>query len=205
MLNSDTDNNINYNGANWASQIKEILQTHGFSNTWINQDANSVPFSVIKQRILDVYHQSWYADINNSPRVSTYWRFKHSFTLEKYLDFISEKKYRIALCKFRISAHSLAIGKGRHQTIPRDNRKCNYCNLNAIESEYHLLLVCPQLIELRRKYLSPYYWHWPSLTKFDSIMSSQCKKTVLKIAKFIYFAEILRNNNNWMYVQYPDY
>ena len=196
MLKTDADNNITYNGVNWASQIKNILQTHGFSNLWINQDVNSVPFTVVKQRILDVYQQSWYADINNSPRLSTYCRFKHAFTLEKYLDSVFEKKYRIALCKFRISAHNLAIEKGRHQNIPRENRKCIYCNLNVIESEYHFLLVCPQLIDIRRKYLSPYYCHWPNLTKFDTIMSSDSKKTILNIAKFIYFADRNRNSNN---------
>ena len=123
-----------------------------FSNIWLNQDVTSVSFSVIKQRILDVYQQSWYADINKSPRLSTYRRFKHTFVLEKYLDFILEKKYRIALCQFRISAYNLAIEIGRHQNIPRDNRKCNFGNLNAIESEYHFLLVCPQLTDFRQKY-----------------------------------------------------
>ena len=195
MLKLDVDNSITYDGANWAFQIKTILETHGFSNIWLNQDVTSVLFPVIKQRILDVYHQSWYADINNSPRLSTYCRFKHTFVLEKYLDFILEEKYRIALCQFRISAHNLAIEIERHPNIPRDNRKCNFCNLNAIESEYHFLLVCPQLTELRRKYLSPYYCHWPNLNKLDSIMSSQYKKTLLKVAKFVYFAEKLRNIN----------
>ena len=140
MLKLDADNSITYNGANSAFQIKTFLEIHGFSNIWLNQDVTSVSFPVIKQRILDVYHQSWYADINNSPRLSTYYRFKHTFVFEKYLDFILEKKYRIALCQFRISAHNLAIEIERHQNIPRDNRKCNVCNLNAIESEYRFLL-----------------------------------------------------------------
>ena len=93
MRKSDADNNINYNGAKWASKVKkDSSNSFFFSNIWNNQDANSVPFSVIKQRIPDVYHQSWYADINNSPKLCTYCRFKHTFTLQKYLDFISEKK-----------------------------------------------------------------------------------------------------------------
>ena len=196
MLRSDADNNINYGGANWATQIKEILQTHGFSNLWLTQDVNSVPFIAIKQRILDVYYQTWYSDINNSSRLSTYCRFKHSFGQEKYFDCISEKKHRIALCKFRASAHNLAIEKRRHQNIPRENRKFIFCNQNAIESENHFLLVCPHLSELRRKYLSPYYCHWPNLNKFDNLMSSDSKKTLLNLAKFVYHAENLRSNNN---------
>ena len=55
----------------------------------------------------------------------------------EYLDFISAKKYRIALSKFRVSAHNLAIEKGRHKNIPRNERKCRNCNLNVIENEYH--------------------------------------------------------------------
>ena len=111
-----------YGGTYWGSQIKQILETHGFSYLWLNQDVNSVPFLVIKQRILDIYHQTWYTDINNSSRLSTYCRFKHSFTKENYLDSIFEKKYKIVLCKFCISAHNLAIEKGRHQNIPHENR-----------------------------------------------------------------------------------
>ena len=43
--------NVTYNGANWATQIKLILETHGFGDIWLYQSA-SVPFPKIKQRIL---------------------------------------------------------------------------------------------------------------------------------------------------------
>ena len=66
-----SENSINYVGANWAFQIKSILETHGLGYLWYNQNTESVPFSLIKQRILDNYHQTWYADINNSHRLST--------------------------------------------------------------------------------------------------------------------------------------
>ena len=136
-----------------------------------------------------MYHQSWYTEINNSPRLSCYSRFKHSFIQEKYLSFISDKKYRTALCEFRISAHNLAIERGRYENIPRDDRKCKYCNLNVVESEYHFLLVCPLYGDLRRKYFSPYFCHWPSLLKFENLMSSQSKRVQMNIAKFTYAAE----------------
>ena len=80
MQKNDTANGINYVSANWAFQIKSILETHGLGFLWYNQNIESIPFSFIKQRILDNYYQTWYADINNSPRLSTYCRFKHDFT-----------------------------------------------------------------------------------------------------------------------------
>ena len=70
------------------------LETHGLGDIWYNQNADSVPMSLIKQRIFDIYHQSWYTEINNSPRSSSYSRFKHSFMQEKYLSFISDKTLR---------------------------------------------------------------------------------------------------------------
>ena len=50
--------------------------------------------------------------LNNSQRLLLYCRFKHDFRHDEYLDFISEKKDRIALSKFRVSAHIRAIEKG---------------------------------------------------------------------------------------------
>ena len=192
MLKEDVDEGFHYTGLNWVFHIKTILETHGLGYIWYSQNTGSVPFSFIKQRILDNYYQSWYAEINNSHRLLSYCRFKHDFRQEEYLDFISEKKYRIALSKFRVSAHNLAIEKGRHENIPRNERKCRNCNLNVIENEYHFLLVCPRYSELRRKYFSSSYCHWPNLTKFDNLMTSTSKKVILNIGKFIYHAECLR-------------
>lgn len=111
---------------------------------------------------------------------------------EDYLNNIHDKRYRIALTEFRISAHNLAIERGRYENILREERKCIYCNLNVKETEFHFLLVCTFYSDLRRKYFSPYYCHWPNLTKFDKLISSTAKRMQRNLAKFIYFAEKLR-------------
>jgi len=49
----------------------------------------------------------------------------------------------------------------------------------SIENEYHFLLVCPIYIELRRNYFRP-FCRWPTLNKFDQIMSSENKIEVNK-------------------------
>ena len=35
------------------------------------------------------------------------------------------------------------IELGRHNNIPRNERKCTLCNLNDIEDEFHFVLKCP--------------------------------------------------------------
>ena len=187
MLRDDVEHGITYIGANWAFQIKFILESHGLGFIWQSQDIDTVPFSLIKQRIMDNYYQSWYAEINNSPRLSAYCCFKHNFNQEKYLDIIQENKYKIALSQFRISAHHLQIERGQYENVPHTERKCKVCNMNIIESKYHFLLVCPAYKDLRRKYFSCHYNHWPTITKFENLMSSESRKVIIKLAKAIFF------------------
>lgn len=192
MLKNDVDINRTYNGANWAFQVKSILDNLGLSNIWIDQFNINIPFTLIKQRLYDTYKQSWYSSINNSNRLEMYARYKHEFELENYLDFPTEKKYKIALTQFRLSSHDLAIERGRYENLSRNERACKYCNSGLIENEYHFLLVCPYYRELRQKYLKPYFCHWPTLNKFDDLMSKTNKNIICNVAKFIYHAFNLR-------------
>jgi hypothetical protein len=193
MLKDDVDRNRTYNGKNWAYQIKKILDDLGLSYIWYDQSNIEIPLEIIKLRIKDVYLQKWYAEINNSRKLVSYALFKHDFELEKYLLIHLEGKYRISLTKFRISAHNLRIETGRYENTPLENRLCTFCNMRQIENEYHFLLVCPNYRELRTKYFKPYFCHWPNINKFEMLMSSKSNKTVINVAKFIYFASKKRN------------
>jgi hypothetical protein len=191
-MKQDADNNINYNENNWAYQIKSILDHCGLSDIWINQFNIHINFEYIKTRIIDIYMQEWYTSINNSSRLETFALFKHKFQQEKYLEIISENKYRIALTRFRISSHDLLIETGRHTNIDRQNRICKNCNMNMIESEYHFLLVCPKYRDLRKKYIKPYYQSWPNIQKFINLLSSYSKCTLNNLAKYIFYSNKIR-------------
>ena len=85
---------------NWAYHIRSMLQSLGLTNLWIEQDMlmeqdnYDALLIVIKQRILDQYYQLWYSEINNSQRLISYSRYKHTFELEPYLDIIHDKKLK---------------------------------------------------------------------------------------------------------------
>ena len=84
----------------------------------------------------------------------------------------------------------------RYESIPRNERICKYCNQNMTENEYHFLLVCPLYRELRHKYFKKYYCQWPTLNKFDDLMSKKSKIAVSNLSKFIFFAMKVRNSIN---------
>ena len=92
MLKNDIDNGRTYNGLNWAYQIKSMLDRIGVGNIWIQQFEITIPYNLIKQRLFDMFKQSWYSSIDNSNILEMYLRFKHEFAMENYLDFIKEKK-----------------------------------------------------------------------------------------------------------------
>jgi hypothetical protein len=50
------------------------------------------------------------------------------------------------------------------------------------ETEYHFLSVCPRYRGLRKMCFKPYYCHWPSVIKFDSLMSANSKKTICALS-----------------------
>ena len=196
MLRDDANQNIKYyDNQNWAFHIKSLLEQLGFANVWREQDLlTAIPLTQIRQRLIDQATQSIIASVNDSRKLVLYRRYKKDMKIEKYLSSISNKKYKIALSKFRLSSHSLSIETGRYADISVDERICNFCNMRKIEDEFHFLLVCPHYTDLRRKYLKRYFCRWPTLNKFDQLMSTSSKKDITNLSKYIYFAFQKRNN-----------
>ena len=65
-------------------------------------------------------------------------------------------------------------------------RKCSLCNV--LEDEFHFVLECNMLTELRKKYISRYYWNRPSMHKFISLINNQNQTCIRKLSTFIFQA-----------------
>ena len=108
---------------NWGSP------TYGI----INESITKLQLEMAIQCIYDQYYQSWYRDLNNSSKLETLKSLNKVFDLEKYLSCIKIDNHRIALTRFRCSAHKLLIEEGRFRNIDRNLRVCQVCNSNIIE------------------------------------------------------------------------
>ena len=184
-----TDNNNQFVNK-WTNDVKCLLQDLGFS--YLFDNPHSIFLKSIIQRIYDQYYQQWFSEINNSSKLDTYSLIKSTFGKEKYLDCIINNKYRIALSRFRCSAHKLMIEEGRFRNIERNQRFCLKCNMNVVETEYHFLLACPYYIDLRREYLPKYYCSWPNVHKFKMLMNNSQQNVIKKLSQFIYYATLAR-------------
>ena len=56
------------------------------------------------------------------------------------------------LVRFRVGSHHLPIEMGRHTGIPRQQRICTKCNIEAVCDEQHLVFECSAVEPLRQQY-----------------------------------------------------
>ena len=128
-------NDINENKENWASKVKYILNSFGFSYVWMNQGVENINafIKVFKQRVKDIFIQNRDADLSQTSKTKTYILIK-SFDFKMYLVNIKIKKYRFVLTKFRLSSHQLEIETGRGKQpvkTPTSDRKCKLLHFDA--------------------------------------------------------------------------
>ena len=103
-------------------------------------------------------------------------------------------KFCQALTKLRVSSHRLAVEAGRWNRpvrTPYEDRKCIFCNL--LEDEYHFTLECPIYVDIRKKYISQYYWNYPSMFKFIALINNTNENVVKKLGMYVFHAFKLRS------------
>ena len=152
------------NIVNWVSLLRHLLISLGFYEVCLNEGVGDYNRFILalKQRLTDTFIQNWRARLEDSSRANLY---KHIavFQMQPYLNNINVLKFSQAFSKLRMSSHRLEIEAGRWvkpNSIPLENRKCSVCL--RLEDEYHFVLECQMYVELRKTYISPYFWKKPT-------------------------------------------
>ena len=139
----------------WIQFVKTILKNLGFSHVWNNQGTMSCKRlkHAIVNKLIELYKVYWNNTKQNEnvSRLHFYNKFTKFYRMEPYLS-SNNFEVRRTMSRFRLSAHDLAIEKGRQQNIPRNNRLCNICNV--IEDEEHFLNECKIYQEVRKEFLA---------------------------------------------------
>ena len=143
---------------------------------------------MFKQRCFDISSQKWSMEIETYSKLDSYRLFKQYLFLEDYLNVININIFRKTMSKFRVSNHNLRIESGRAENLTRERRICQMCHLNQVETELHFCLICPLYNDLRIKFLTPFFWEFPSIFKFSSLFKSKNPNTLINLSKFIFYA-----------------
>ena len=170
----------------WLLKIKSILDDCGLSFVWHNPHTVKTNWlnNAVQKKLKDMFIQDWDEKCKACSKACNYGLFKSEFGFEKYLDALPVT-YQINLTKFRTSNHKLPIEKGRYSNLPRNERHCTLCNSDQVGDEYHFLLECTELNELRNAHIPRYYTFRPNFHKYAQLMSSSNRKTRLSLCKYI--------------------
>ena len=63
-----------------------------------------------------------------------------------------------------------------------------------LEDEYHFVIVCPLYLNLRSIYIPLYYYQYPCIEKFYSLMANEDESLIRNISMYIYNAMKERDN-----------
>ena len=175
-----------YLSNSWILCIKKVLDLCGFSNIWSEQNYVNHKWisAVVKQRLQDQFIQKWFSDINGSSKGQIYRLFKTSFGFENYINMLPNK-FRKIFIKFRTSNHHLPVETGRWYNVPLNERVCKLCNSGHTADEFHYILECKELANLRKKYLHTKYCTSPNIMKFSELMSNDNCSLLKKLCVFI--------------------
>ena len=169
----------------WIKQVKNILVKCGLINIW---DSQSFPNDkwlklTIKQKLKDLYINSWFSKIENNDSCHTYRLIKKKFGLEKYLIQTPPAllKYMI---KFRTNNHRLPIEVGRWSNLETRERICNLCN-SSIGDEYHYIFECNSFSDQRKNLISKKFSKRHNVVKFERLVNSTDRSETVNLCKFI--------------------
>ena len=176
---------------NWGCKIRDILCKYGFNHVWLSQNVvNEYIFMLeFKQRVIDTFLNEAISFFEESPKCHFYKYIYDDHNLQFYLSRPVNYMFKPLISRYRLHAHSLNIETGRYYNIDRHARICNMCNNNDIEDEYHFILECSKYVEIRRKYIKPYYCINPSAFKLTPLLSVQNIKELNNLGKYLYVAE----------------
>ena len=162
----------------WIKFMKSILNDSGFSYLWDNQVAPNKVFikSYISKSFSDQTVQNTLVKMNENSKCVNYRVFKHEISREAYID--TNNAYIIRTwADFRLGKMSYKMG-----TLG----KCKLCN-EASHDEFHILLECRELRELRERFMQRFFFRNPNVLKFNQLVNrcSENVKTRKKITTFL--------------------
>lgn len=136
----------------WTKKVYSNIQRLEFSYIIDSKCSFKPLLAFIKQIIADQFIQEQSSQIFNSSKLKFYQNIYSNHKRSSYVDLLRQKSERSTLCKIRLSAHNLEIEKGRHLSIPVNERICKICNSGDIEDELHFLFNCNKYSSARTDY-----------------------------------------------------
>ena len=110
--------------------------------------SNNNVLSSIVDKLQNMFKEKFFNEITNSSKLIQNNHVKEEFREEKYIHEVKYHKYKLAITKFRILAHTFPVESRRWDNTPREKRMCPLCFSTDIGDEKHYIFHCtnPKLV-----------------------------------------------------------
>ena len=168
-------------GIQSTANIKE----NGFGIVWQCQGVGYEDRFVaeFKDRITSCYKQNWHSDIEGNEKYKWFLHLRARFLPKD--TFITTKRFRDTLTRFRVRACGLRSHKVWFQTEISENSSCPVCG-HVLEDEVHFLFQCPAYLHLREKYVSMESVSQPNWSNVRNILACENEPQNNKLVQISY-------------------
>ncbi len=145
----------------WCNEVRHIFSDCGILNFFNTDLTKTISSTYLVQKVSDSLNHKWKGqwanDLQQSPKLRTYRKFKQHVHQEEYLTKHLTIKQRSAIARFRCGSYPLAIELGRYRRpmTPLENRVCRVCDEGYVEDEQHYLVQCSKYADIRDKHFGP--------------------------------------------------
>ncbi len=113
-----------------------------------------VDLDVVKARLMRINREKWWTSAADMPKLRT---FQEIYDDQDYKGIVYShlsRRQRSLVVKFKSGILPLGLETGRFNDTPLENRLCCICEDSLLDDEYHFLLYCEGLKDIRSKHFA---------------------------------------------------
>jgi hypothetical protein len=148
---------------NWYFTVNELFKRYHCSEYIDVENVHLYKKTLLEKLQVNYFNQyldNWIESLHGlysshgsgSNKLRTYRNFKFDFETENYIKVLLPYKHRSELAIFRCGVAPIRLETGRYERLAVNDRKCPLCNTD-VENEIHVLLKCPQYVDIRQNLL----------------------------------------------------
>ena len=126
---------------NWCSEFRNICEDLNFVDSFEN--LSDINVNTFKMNVHEFAESQWRLNVESKPKLRNYKLYKTELSPEPYVTKNLNRYKRSIFAQLRCGILPLNVEIGRFRGVEFENRLCNLCNLNEVETETHFLLECP--------------------------------------------------------------
>ena len=160
-------------------------------------------------KLTENMYELWDQEIILNKKLEIFNMVKESHDPDFYINGIEDRYSRKYLAMLRLSTHPLKIEIGRYHNISRQNRTCDYCNLNDIENEIHFMTCCTLYSNIRNKLYQELNGignsNWLSCDSDEKILCYLLQPRDIQTAKLViaYIKSCLETRKKQLQITFP--